>query len=246
LPPSATYSSLLLIGLSSYSAESQPYYHDATRPTLLCSNLITTQTYVSQHRTFEEEVYHLITRLSSRSEIHSPTPAATTRNKWATREDLLTALHSTFHIRIELYSNPSTNQFIHTLTTPSTQKIRSFHPAAATHHTLGTAQTSPTRNTTMNACAALWNMQSLAPTTQPHTPPAPPSSSSPVRNTHHTAIPNTSTHHTPTTITPFPTTQTPFNTHAHPPPHLSVHARWSTYSSLPTPSHSPRCPHTQP
>jgi hypothetical protein len=32
------------------------------------------------HRTFDEEVYHLITRLGSRSEIHSPTPATTTRN----------------------------------------------------------------------------------------------------------------------------------------------------------------------
>jgi hypothetical protein len=38
-----------MIGLSSYSAELQPYYNDATRPTLLCSNLITTQNYVSQH-----------------------------------------------------------------------------------------------------------------------------------------------------------------------------------------------------
>jgi hypothetical protein len=33
------------------------------------------------HRTFEEEVFNLITRLGSRSEIHSPTPATTTRNK---------------------------------------------------------------------------------------------------------------------------------------------------------------------
>jgi hypothetical protein len=51
---------------------------------------------LSQH-SFEEEVYHLITRLGSRSEIHSPTPATTTLNIWATREDLLTALRNTFH-----------------------------------------------------------------------------------------------------------------------------------------------------
>jgi hypothetical protein len=55
---------------------------------------------------FEEVVYHLINRLGSRSEIHSPTPATTTRNRWATREDLLTALRTTFHIKTELYSDP--------------------------------------------------------------------------------------------------------------------------------------------
>jgi hypothetical protein len=33
------------------------------------------------HSTFEEEVYCLITRPGSRSEIHSPTPATTTRNR---------------------------------------------------------------------------------------------------------------------------------------------------------------------
>jgi hypothetical protein len=54
------------------------------------------------HRSF----YHLITRLDSRSEIHSPTPVTTTHNRWATREDLLTALRSTFHIQTELYSDP--------------------------------------------------------------------------------------------------------------------------------------------
>jgi hypothetical protein len=50
-------------------------------------------------RSFEEEVYHLITRLGCRSEIHSPTLATTTRNKWATREYLLTTLRNTFHIK---------------------------------------------------------------------------------------------------------------------------------------------------
>jgi hypothetical protein len=57
------------------------------------------------HSTFEEEVYHLITRLSSCSEINSATPANTTRNRWATREDLLSALRTTFHIQTELYSD---------------------------------------------------------------------------------------------------------------------------------------------
>jgi hypothetical protein len=61
--------------------------------------------YLTQ-RSFEEEVYHLITRLGSRSKVQSPTPAITTRNRWATREDLLTALRSTFHIQTELYSDP--------------------------------------------------------------------------------------------------------------------------------------------
>jgi hypothetical protein len=51
---------------------------------------------LTQH-SFEEEVYHLITRLGSGSEIHSPTPATTTLNRWATREDLLTALRNTFY-----------------------------------------------------------------------------------------------------------------------------------------------------
>jgi hypothetical protein len=58
------------------------------------------------HRSFEGKVYHLITRIGSRSEIHSPTPATTTRNRWATREDLLTTLRNTFHIHTELYSDP--------------------------------------------------------------------------------------------------------------------------------------------
>jgi hypothetical protein len=49
------------------------------------------------HRTFEEEVYHLITHIGSQSDIHSPTPATTMRNRWATREDLLTAPCNTFH-----------------------------------------------------------------------------------------------------------------------------------------------------
>jgi hypothetical protein len=60
---------------------------------------------LTQH-SFEEEVYHLITRLGSRSETHSPTPATTTRNKWATREDLLTALRNTFHIQRTLLRSP--------------------------------------------------------------------------------------------------------------------------------------------
>jgi hypothetical protein len=58
------------------------------------------------HRTFENDVYHLITRLGSRYEIRSPTQATTTRNRRATREDVLTALRSTFHIQTELYSDP--------------------------------------------------------------------------------------------------------------------------------------------
>jgi hypothetical protein len=58
------------------------------------------------HRTFEEEVYHLIKRLGSRSKIYSPTPATTTRNRWATREDILSALRNTFHTQTELYSDP--------------------------------------------------------------------------------------------------------------------------------------------
>jgi hypothetical protein len=53
---------------------------------------------VLTHHSFEEEIYNLITRLGSRSEIHSSTLATTTRNKWATREDLLTALRNTFDI----------------------------------------------------------------------------------------------------------------------------------------------------
>jgi hypothetical protein len=60
---------------------------------------------LTQH-SFVEEVYHLITRLGSRSEIHSPSPATTTRNIWATREDLLTTLRNTFHTQTKLYSYP--------------------------------------------------------------------------------------------------------------------------------------------
>jgi hypothetical protein len=56
---------------------------------LFCHNLT--------HRTFEEEVYLLIIGLGSRSETRSPTHETTTRNKWATREDLLTAIRNTFH-----------------------------------------------------------------------------------------------------------------------------------------------------
>jgi hypothetical protein len=52
-----------------------------------------------KHRTFEEEVYHLISKLGSRSEIRFPTFATTTRNRWATHEDLLPALRTTFHIQ---------------------------------------------------------------------------------------------------------------------------------------------------
>jgi hypothetical protein len=33
------------------------------------------------HRTFEKDIYHLITRLGSRSEIQSPAQATTTRNR---------------------------------------------------------------------------------------------------------------------------------------------------------------------
>jgi hypothetical protein len=67
------------------------------------------------HFSFEEEIYHIITRLGSRSEIHSPTPHTTTRNKWVTREDLLTALGNTFHIYTELYSYPL-NKSLHSHT----------------------------------------------------------------------------------------------------------------------------------
>jgi hypothetical protein len=55
---------------------------------------------------FEEEVYNFLTRLGSRSEIHTPTPATTTRNTWATREDLLTALRTTFRIHTKLLGSP--------------------------------------------------------------------------------------------------------------------------------------------
>jgi hypothetical protein len=58
------------------------------------------------HRAFEEEVYLFITRLGSRSEIHSPTPATTTRKRWVTREDPLSALRNTFHAQTEFYSDP--------------------------------------------------------------------------------------------------------------------------------------------
>jgi hypothetical protein len=69
---------------------------------------------LSQH-TFEEEVYHFLTRLGSRSEIHSPSLATITCNRWATREDLLTALPHTFHIQTELYSDPL-NKSLHSYT----------------------------------------------------------------------------------------------------------------------------------
>jgi hypothetical protein len=66
-------------------------------------------------RSFEAEVYLLITRLGFRSEIHSPIPTTTTRNRWATREGLLTALRTTFHIKTELYSDPL-NKSLHSHT----------------------------------------------------------------------------------------------------------------------------------
>jgi hypothetical protein len=158
---------------------------------------------LSQH-TFEEEVYHLLTRPCSRSESHSPTPATTTRNRWATREDLLTTLRYTFHIRTELYSDPF-NKSLHSHT---------YHPlypedivfsssgSNAPHTWHGTNIANPECvNATTTACAAPWNTQSQAHTSQPLTHPAQPSSYSPDGNTHHTATPNTSTPHTPTTST---------------------------------------------
>jgi hypothetical protein len=103
------------------------------------------------HRSFEEEVYRLITRLGSRSEIHSPTPATTTRNRWTIREDLLSALRSTFHIQNGLYSDPLlTNPYTLILTTHSTMKTSSSHPTAVTHQTPGMALTSVIRSTTTN------------------------------------------------------------------------------------------------
>jgi hypothetical protein len=54
------------------------------------------------HRIFDDDVDLLIKRLGSRSEIRSPTPATTTRNRWATREDPLSALHNTFQTHAEL------------------------------------------------------------------------------------------------------------------------------------------------
>jgi hypothetical protein len=73
------------------------------------------------HRSFEEEVYLLITRLGSRSEIHTPTPATTARNRWATREDLQHfATHSTF--KQNSTQTPSTNPYTLTPTTHSTPK----------------------------------------------------------------------------------------------------------------------------
>jgi hypothetical protein len=90
-------------------------------------------------RSFEDTVYHLITRLGSHSEIHSPTPATTTRNRWATREDLLTTLRNTFHTQTQLYSDPL-NKSLHPHT-HYTLKTQSSHPAAATHHTPGKALT---------------------------------------------------------------------------------------------------------
>jgi hypothetical protein len=69
---------------------------------------------LTQH-SFEEEDYHLLTRLGSRSQIHSPTPAITTLNIWATREDLFTTLRNTFHIQTELYSDPL-NKSLHSHT----------------------------------------------------------------------------------------------------------------------------------
>jgi hypothetical protein len=97
------------------------------------------------HRSFEEEVYHLISRLGSRSEIHSPTPATTTRSKWDTREDLLTALHSTFHIQTELYSD-HLNKSLHSYTYQSfypEDKVFSSYGSNAPHTSHGTNIANP-------------------------------------------------------------------------------------------------------
>jgi hypothetical protein len=74
------------------------------------------------HRSFEEDVYHLITRLGSRSEIHSPTPATTTATDGPLERTYSQhfATHSTS--RLNSTQTPSTNPYTLTPTTHSTPK----------------------------------------------------------------------------------------------------------------------------
>jgi hypothetical protein len=93
------------------------------------------------HRTFEEEVNHLITGLGKCSEVLSLTPATTTRNRLATSEDLLYALRNTFHTQTELYSD-HLNKSLHSHTYHSLYlEASSSYPVVATPMILGTART---------------------------------------------------------------------------------------------------------
>jgi hypothetical protein len=46
---------------------------------------------------FEEELYRLVTRVGTTSEIDTPSPTHAQQNRWATREDLLDAMRLAFH-----------------------------------------------------------------------------------------------------------------------------------------------------
>jgi hypothetical protein len=64
---------------------------------------------------------------------------------------------------------PQKNSFTPKHTTRSIQKTPSSHPAEATSHTPCTALTTPTRNTTTNACTAPWSTPSPVLTPPPPT-----------------------------------------------------------------------------
>jgi hypothetical protein len=91
------------------------------------------------HRSFEEEVYHLITRLGSWSKTHSPDPPPphATNGPLERTYSQHFATHSTS--RQNSTQTPAINPYTHTHTTHSTpMKTQSFHQVAATHRTPGT------------------------------------------------------------------------------------------------------------
>jgi hypothetical protein len=57
------------------------------------------------HLTFEEELYRLVTRVDTTSEIDAPTTIETHKNRWATREDLLHVLRTSLNTATEMCSD---------------------------------------------------------------------------------------------------------------------------------------------
>ena len=55
---------------------------------------------------FEEEVFRLVGRVGSKSELRTKKQAARTRNRWASRPDLTSRLEQVLGAEVELYSDP--------------------------------------------------------------------------------------------------------------------------------------------
>jgi hypothetical protein len=202
------------------------------------------------HCAFEEEVYHPITRLGSRSEIHSSTPTITTRNIWAAGEDLLTALRSTFHIQTKLYSDPLDkslySHIYHSLHPEDTVLSSSGSNAPHTSHRTNIAN--PEYDHEYMRCA-MEHAITRAHATASHSPSAsililPQWEHTPYR--HSKDINSPYTHHLYTLTNDANIFLAPDQHTGNPTPPHSAHAGWSTSTSSPTPSHFPPYPRTQP